>query len=381
MPAKIKCPHCDRRAKVVDDRCSRCGEELFTVDPPKPVEAGPPRTKCNSCLRFANIVDGRCPLCGAALPDKDAASIEEHRTEDRGIKQGETSVDLYAARPHNRPCDENGKKAPQNGEEMAEAVRAATCLKCGGHLYQNTPHACGPTPKPQCAGVSCGLCGKTRSLESLPPAPIGPDHRLECCGCGMASPFIEWNGVEKLEPEAPRPVINGHIIMRPEDCKCGEDQCPVCDQGLSICMICNAAESELHELCAGPPADGHPMTALSQGYMKVPKGDMIDLVREGKILESQSGLELHCDLEGPGDNPFVITGPSPQRLRLERIWDAPVRIKVTKETRWQWLIVGPSNKHKCTNSRYATGAEAKESAPMGWAVVRKIEESAKEYEV
>ncbi len=50
-----------------------------------------------------------------------------------------------------------------------------------------------------------------------------------------------------------RESANGHIIIEPKDCKCLKDDaifaCPICDQGLAICAVCNAAEIELEENC------------------------------------------------------------------------------------------------------------------------------------
>lgn len=36
-----------------------------------------------------------------------------------------------------------------------------------------------------------------------------------------------------------------HILMRPCDCKCQSQYCPVCNGGLAFCIVCRGSEVEL----------------------------------------------------------------------------------------------------------------------------------------
>lgn len=66
--------------------------------------------------------------------------------------------------------------------------------------------------------------------------------------------------LEELVAQAPathfaahkgRPTKNGHVLFTTESCNCGgkTGRCPVCDYGLGVCMLCNAAEIELYDSC------------------------------------------------------------------------------------------------------------------------------------
>ena len=58
------------------------------------------------------------------------------------------------------------------------------------------------------------------------------------------------------------------------------------------------------------------------------------------------------------------------------------RIEPTTETRWQWLCKDDENNYKVTTSRYKTIEEAQEARVTDrWKIIRKIEESKKEFEV
>lgn len=56
--------------------------------------------------------------------------------------------------------------------------------------------------------------------------------------------------ITKRETIHPHPAFaNGHTLLTPSDCKCDKDDCPVCEHGLAVCQICNAAEIELQQPC------------------------------------------------------------------------------------------------------------------------------------
>lgn len=39
-----------------------------------------------------------------------------------------------------------------------------------------------------------------------------------------------------------------HVLLKPDQCTCKEEYCPVCDGGLGICVICGAGEVELGQM-------------------------------------------------------------------------------------------------------------------------------------
>lgn len=54
--------------------------------------------------------------------------------------------------------------------------------------------------------------------------------------------------------EAPRAATGGHRFKTPADCTHSTEfdgSCPVCDGGLSVCLVCGAAEGELPRECPG----------------------------------------------------------------------------------------------------------------------------------
>lgn len=49
-------------------------------------------------------------------------------------------------------------------------------------------------------------------------------------------------------------TVNGHVLLTTADCDCdkkSDAECPVCDWGLGVCKLCNAAEIELEQPCPG----------------------------------------------------------------------------------------------------------------------------------
>lgn len=46
-------------------------------------------------------------------------------------------------------------------------------------------------------------------------------------------------------------MFQDHQLLQPANCNCDKEsgRCPVCDWGLTVCRVCNKAESELDEAC------------------------------------------------------------------------------------------------------------------------------------
>ena len=58
-----------------------------------------------------------------------------------------------------------------------------------------------------------------------------------------------------------------HRHITPEECRCDDHHCNVCEGGLAICKACGLGEGALTTHCPGVPADGDKVDGVYAGKL------------------------------------------------------------------------------------------------------------------